>query len=239
VAVQNTEAPCGENEKPRSRKQDAHNPNGQFAFFAAESRRNRVNQVRRRQNAEQDKDGSAEGEQGRNGPGGAASFLVFIARNERGVDGNKRSGEHSFAKQILQRIRNAEGRLERVRGVGIPKVMRKYAVANESRDAAQENSGRNEERRALRSEAAGDCCPSAAHEQVLQGDFIVSRNPLQEQQGRKSTTTVEGCAVPEAGFSSAGFSLWVSVFARINPHRLNPALLPPAPRARTAQGFHA
>jgi hypothetical protein len=31
---------------------------------------------------------------------------------------------------------------------------------------------------------------------------------------------VQGCAVPEAGFGSAGFSLWVLVLARTNPHRL-------------------
>src|ERR1700686_2667768 len=156
VAVQDSEAPCGKNEKPRAGKQDADNPNGQFAFFATESRRNRVDQIRGRQNADQDEDGGTEREQGRNGSGGASGFLILIPREQRGVNRNERSGENPFAKQILQRVGNPEGRLERVGGGGISEIMGKHAIANQSRNTAQENSGGDQKRRALRGEAAGD-----------------------------------------------------------------------------------
>src|ERR1700675_2046236 len=79
--------------------------------------------------------------------------------------------------------------------------MRKHAVANESRYAAQKNSGGDKKRRALRGEAAGDLCPGAAHKQFLQWEFMVARYPLQEQHGRKSTTSVSECAVPRRSAS--------------------------------------
>src|ERR1700722_2001009 len=117
--------------------------------------------------------------------------------------------------------------------------MGKHPVANQPRDAAQKNSGSDEKRRALRGEAARDRCPGAAHEQILQREFMVSRYPLQEQHGRKSTTTVERCAVPRIDSSSTDFSLWVLVLARPHPHRLKSVPLAPAPLGRPAPGSRA
>ncbi len=68
---------------------------------------------------------------------------------------------------------------------------------------------------------------------------MVSRIPLQEQQGRKSTTTTEGCALPEAGSSGTGFSLWVLGLASPKRHRLKPVPQGPVLLGRSAQGFRA
>ena len=65
---------------------------------------------------------------------------------------------------------------------------------------------RNDER--FEAKRLATAVPEPLTNAILQREFIVSRYPLQEQPGRKSTTTVEGCALFEAGFSSTDFSLW-------------------------------
>ncbi len=196
VAVQDPQAPRGQHEQSRAGKQDAHDANGQLAFFAGKSGSDRVNQIRGRQHAKQDEYGGAEGQQRRHGSRGAACFLLLSARQQRSIHGDEGCGEHALAKQILQRVGNAECRFESVRGVGISEVMGKYAVANQARNTAEKNSGGDQKRRALRGEPAGNGCTGFAHARVRSGKFICTRYPLQELPGWKSTTSVKGCAVP-------------------------------------------
>ena len=209
MAVQNSQAPRRKDQEARARKKDAHNANGQLTLFAVKSGSNRVDQIRRGQNADQHQNGSGQRQQGRNGARCSPRFFIVIARQQRRIDRNEGSGENTFAKQILQRIGNAEGRLKRVRGIGIAEIMGKNAFANQPRDPAQKDSGSDEKRRALRGKTPGHRCPRAAHEEIVQIAFIVSRYPLQEQQGGKSMKTVRGCAVRVGqAFSLSDLEMW-------------------------------
>jgi hypothetical protein len=71
------------------------------------------------------------------------------------VDGNERSGERAFAENVLQEVRNTKGRAERVAFCRSSEVVREDALANQADDAADENSGADEERGAP---GAGWCC---------------------------------------------------------------------------------
>ncbi len=76
----------------------------------------------------------------------APRLFVLFARQQAGVDGNERGGEHAFAEQVLQEIGDAEGGPEGVRRVGIAEVVREDAVADQAGDAAQEDSGGHQKR---------------------------------------------------------------------------------------------
>ena len=74
--------------------------------------------------------------------------------------------------------------------------MREHPVADESGDAAEKNSRGDKEGRPLRCKVAGGGCFCRRHAKILESRIIVSRIPLQELQGRKSTTTVEDVLYP-------------------------------------------
>ena len=59
-----------------------------------------------------------ERQQRRDGAGDARRLCAFAARDERRVDGDERRGQRAFAEQVLQKIRNPEGRHERIRRIG-------------------------------------------------------------------------------------------------------------------------
>ena len=59
----------------------------------------------------------------------------------------KEAGEYSFAEQVLQEVRNAEGGAKSVGGVGVAEVVGEYAVAHQSDNPAEEDSRRDRDRR--------------------------------------------------------------------------------------------
>ncbi len=140
MTVQNSEAPCGKYEQACAGKEDAHQTYGQQALLAGKSRRDRIDQVGRRQNSNQHENRSTEREQRRDSTGRAASFLLLIARKQSRVHGNEGSGENSLAEKIRECVGNSERRLKCVRGIGISEIVREYPVADQPRDPAEKNS---------------------------------------------------------------------------------------------------
>src|SRR5579872_806393 len=98
VAVQNSQTPRGKYEQAGARKKNPHDAYGQFALVAAEAWRDRIDQVGRREDADQNEDRGAQRQQGRNGSGGAARLFILIARQKRRINRNERSGEHALSK---------------------------------------------------------------------------------------------------------------------------------------------
>ena len=78
----------------------------------------RIDQHRRGQHAQQHEHRRGErqnrADRARHPPG----FLFVAFRQQPRIHRNERSREHAFAEQVLQEIGNAEGGVERVRGVG-------------------------------------------------------------------------------------------------------------------------
>ena len=68
------------------------------------------------------------------------SLLALLAREQRGVDRNERRRQRAFAEQVLQEVRDAERRHERVGGVRLQaEVMRENALADETGEPAAED----------------------------------------------------------------------------------------------------
>ena len=149
MAVQDAEAPGRHGEQPRAGKQDADDPDREVALLAVESRRDRRDEQRRRDDADEHEHRDDEREQRGHRAGHAVRFAAIAAREQRRIDRNERSRERPFAEQVLQEIRDAERRRERVGGVvAEAEVVREDALANEASQPAQENSGGDKRRAA-------------------------------------------------------------------------------------------
>ncbi len=76
----------------------------------------------------------------------ARQFLVFL-RDQLRVNRDERSGQHTFSEEVLQKVRDLQSGFERTRRRRVAEVVREDAFANETGDAAQEDSRRNEKRK--------------------------------------------------------------------------------------------
>ena len=154
MAVEHAEAPRGEHEQPRAGEKYLDEPDRPFAPFAFEAVSDETDQIGRRQNSDEDKDGSDEREQGEDCSGDAACFPLVFVREQLGVDRDERSGERAFAEDVLEEVRDFEGGVEGVFGGGVAEVVGEDALADESDDATEKNPCADEKsvlaRRALR-----------------------------------------------------------------------------------------
>ena len=141
VAVQDAEAPGREDEQSRAGKEDANQLNRQLALVALEAGRDRVDQQRRREHAQQHQHGDEQREQRADSAGDAVCILSLAARDERRIDRNERRRQRAFTKQVLQEVRNAERGTEGVRVAAKPKKVREDALADQTRQAGDQNAG--------------------------------------------------------------------------------------------------
>ena len=88
-------------------------------------------------------------QQRRNGSGDALRLCAFTACDERRVHGDERRRQRAFTEQILQKIRNPEGRHERVRRIGQAEILGEEPLADETGEAAAENAEGYERGRAV------------------------------------------------------------------------------------------
>ena len=176
VAVQNTKAPRGEDKQPGAGKEDAHNPDRQFALVAAEAGRDPVDQVRSRQHTHKDKNRSAERKQRGQRPRRCVTLCSSSSRASRAAyTGIKEAERTPSPNRFCSTLGIRKAALKASAASGIPEIVRKErTVAYKSGDAAQENPGGDEKRRSLRCESAGNRCVGGTHEQVLQIEFMVS-----------------------------------------------------------------
>ncbi len=96
-------------------------------------------QERRGEHAEQHQNSRDEREQRRHRAGDARGLLLFLSRDERGIDRNERCRQRAFAEQVLQKIGNAEGRHECVGRVGQAEILGEEPLADEAGEPAAEN----------------------------------------------------------------------------------------------------
>ena len=78
----------------------------------------------------------------------APGHFLVVFREQARVDGDERRGEHALAEEVLQEVRDLEGGLECAGGGGVAKVVREDALADEARDAAQQDARGDEHRKA-------------------------------------------------------------------------------------------
>lgn len=74
-----------------------------------------------------------------------SSFCVQASINR-----DKGCREDAFAEQVLQKVRNAQGGPKGVSYLGGSEVMRENALAHQSDDAAEKNTGGNRDRRSAK-----------------------------------------------------------------------------------------
>ena len=140
-----------------------------------------------------------EGKKSGDGAGGFAGFFLVAPGKQLGIDRDERSGEDTFAKEILQEIGDSEGGFEDVGGIGIAKVMRENAIADQASDATEENSGRHKKSEAPGTGGHGIGGGGKGHKNVQAGFDAVARNrnpcPLKiPQQWGKKGREFRGCA---------------------------------------------
>ena len=144
MAVQNPETPCGEHQQCRAREENPHQGDGERAGRAAESWRKEIDQEWRTGYAGQHHNAQDQRQPRQHGARHASRALVVVRAEPARVHGNERRRQRAFAEKILQQVGNAEGGGERV-GLGAEsEVMRKRALANQSRQAAQHDAARHE-----------------------------------------------------------------------------------------------
>ena len=176
-------------------EEDSHQSNCQFALFAVKTRRNQIEQVGRCQNSDQHEDRGSQRQQARHSAGRTSRLFVFLACEKASVNGNKRSGQHAFSEQVLKEIRDAKGGFERVGCVGVAEVMRENALANQSRDAAEENPGPNQKGMPFRRAAARRLLSRGCHERVENGGSISRMQFITRVTRRDVNLDSGGCAV--------------------------------------------
>src|SRR6185437_893621 len=116
-----------------------------------------VDQRRSRQHSGQYQRGGDQYQQRSYRAGDLVGFFFIRLRPQSCINGNERRGEHAFAEQVLQKVRDAKGGAESVGRIGVPEIVGKDAVPQQSRNAAQEDAGSNQSRRASN---AGSRCAS-------------------------------------------------------------------------------
>src|SRR5262249_20683613 len=73
--------------------------------------------------------------------------LLATLGEEARVDRDERRRQDTLAEEVLEEVRDAERGLERAGGVGVAEVMREDALADEARDAREEDAGADRQRR--------------------------------------------------------------------------------------------
>ena len=101
----------------------ANQLDGEFAFVAGEAGGDDVDQYRRDDYADENHHATDQREDAEDGMGNIFGFIVFTVGAEFGVYGDKRSGENSFAKEVVQQVGNAAGLTKGIGEVGVPEVV--------------------------------------------------------------------------------------------------------------------
>src|SRR5207253_7027412 len=147
VAVENPQTPRRQHEQTDAREKNPNDDDRQLARVAFETRRDHDEQPRREQDADEDQNGDRQSQQRSNDAGHAARELLLPFGQQARINRDERGRKDAFAKQVLQKIRDAIGGREDSRGVGIAEVIRENFLADESRQTDQQNSGGDQGRK--------------------------------------------------------------------------------------------
>ncbi len=118
----------------------------QLTLCAGEPWRDRVDEQRRRRDANQHDHRHDQREQRRDRARDAIRLAPFAAREQRRVHRDEGSGERLIAEQVLQEVRDAERGAPGVRFHLEAEVVRDDALAHQPREPAAQDADRDEER---------------------------------------------------------------------------------------------
>ncbi len=143
MAVEHAEAPGGKDEQSGAGKDDAHQGDGEGALFALEAGDEQADEQRGAEDSKSDDDAGDQGQQGEYGFGEFAGLALASFGTEARVNRNEGCGENAFAQQILQHVGHAEGGAIGVGGQRGSEIVGEKTLADESTEAAEQNSGGN------------------------------------------------------------------------------------------------
>jgi hypothetical protein len=167
MAIEDAEAPGGKDEHANAGKHDLDEVDDEIAFSAVVAGRDEVREEGTKQNAKENNNADANGQQTANDAGHAAGeFPVALGKKAR-INGDERSGEDALAKEVLKEIGDSDRGLEGVGGEGIAEIVCENALADEAGDAAEEDAGTYQKGGGARG-AGGRRCGSAGHGEVDQ-----------------------------------------------------------------------
>ena len=141
MAVENSQAPCRQHQHRRAGKQNLHQPDGEYPFVAMEPRRNEIDEPWRGKDTHDHQQCGDEKQERKDCLGELRGFFMTLLRIEPGIHGDEGRRKHAFAKEILQKIRDAKRGAKCVCGIGVAEVVRKDAIADQPHQTAKQNTG--------------------------------------------------------------------------------------------------
>ena len=155
MAVEDSQAPCGEDEHGRAGKEDLHEADREQALGAVKAGCDEIDEPGRGEDAGDGKQGGDEEEEREDGFGELGGFLVALLGAEARVDGDEGGRKHALAEEVLQEIGNAKRGAKCVGGIGVAEVVGEDAVAHEADEAAEQDADGDEKRMRFGGCAAG------------------------------------------------------------------------------------
>src|SRR5205085_11845592 len=128
-------------------------------------------------------------------------------REQTGIDRDERSGERAFAKDVLQKVWDAQRDVEGVAHIGRAEVVRHHALTHEADDAREQYAGHDEERMLARARLA-----LARHLHLLGRELARDRSDGDVRLTRDQTYVLMRCVwfcIVVVGFCSLTFGCWL------------------------------
>ena len=147
MRIQDAEAPGREDEQADSGEEDADDGDRQLADVARKTGSDEEEDPGRKDDAGHDEKRDGERQERRHDSGHAAGKLFLLLREQLRVHRNERSREDALAEEVLEEVRNTDGRLESARGVRVAEVVREDLLAHEAGDPAEKNPGGDQQRK--------------------------------------------------------------------------------------------
>ena len=135
-----------QNQKTRAGEEDSDELNCELALRAREAGRDGVDEYGRGEDSDEDERRDDERQHREDRPRDAVCLLLVVLREQTRVDRNEGGRESALAEDVLKEVRDAERRVEGVHRVGVAEEVCEDSLAYDADDAAQKDSGPDEER---------------------------------------------------------------------------------------------
>jgi hypothetical protein len=184
VAVQNSQAPRGGHEQSDAGKENLHQANSESAGLAFEAGSDGIDEPGGGKHADQHEHGGGERKDTAHGARHAVGLFAIALGQQAGVDRDEGGGERTLAEHVLQKVRDADGGVERVRGKSQPEVVEENALAGQADDAGEQNAGGYQEGVAARplhlaqllQDGVGDLLGTAFAAEIGRANFAVGEH---------------------------------------------------------------
>jgi hypothetical protein len=140
VAVEDSEAPGTHDEHSGAWEEDPDQMDCQFAVFACKTGDDKIDQQRRREDANQDERSAYYCENPKNGAGNMLGLFILLSRAELRIHSNERRGEHALSEQVAQQIGDPNRGAEDAGNRRITEEMCNDSLTYQPSDAADQDS---------------------------------------------------------------------------------------------------